>query len=303
MTDLPVAQAPYRVPRSRIDENFDRGDPLPYVQVGAAEVVSVAGDGETCAVDFDGEVVGGVVVLGDPPEAGDWVEVHQRGDLLVTPEVPGAAALSTVVNLMPNPSAETDMDCWGTQNASPSDRDSAWSAAGSYSVHTVCTSGGPAAIAPVDPSSGLGDGDAFGCTAGDQVYIQVTVKGEAGVSLGWKPQMRYYYWATPEAEAVNDYSVVWHDGPLMVTTPGQETTLQWTAPAAPTGGYAFTPFWLLVDTDGSNFVGDHGWMDAMLLTAEGGPVGYFDGDTADGGGYTYSWTGTPHASTSIREVA
>jgi hypothetical protein len=76
------------VPRSRIDDNFDRGNPLPYVQVGAGEVVAVSGDGETCQVDFDGELVGGVVVLGDRPEPGDWVEVHARGDLLVTPEVP-----------------------------------------------------------------------------------------------------------------------------------------------------------------------------------------------------------------------
>ena len=91
MTDLPSAQSPYRVPRSRIDDNYDKGQPLPYVQVGAAEVVSVAADGETCTVDYgDGDdPISGVVVLGDPPGLGDWVEVHARGDLLVTPEVPG----------------------------------------------------------------------------------------------------------------------------------------------------------------------------------------------------------------------
>jgi hypothetical protein len=80
--------APYRVRRSRIDDYFDRDSPLPYVRVGAGEVVDVTTDAETCTVDFDGELVAGVVVLGDPPLLHDWVEIHQRGDLLVTPETP-----------------------------------------------------------------------------------------------------------------------------------------------------------------------------------------------------------------------
>jgi hypothetical protein len=33
------------------------------------------------------------------------------------------------------------------------------------------------------------------------------------------------------------------------------------------------------------------------------PPEFFSGDTADGGGYTYSWSGTPYDSTSIRSVA
>ncbi len=83
----PRAQETYRVPRSRVDDFYDRATPLPYVQVGAGEVIAVSGDGETCKVEFESGVeVGGVVVLGFPPEVHDWVEVHQRGDLLVVPE-------------------------------------------------------------------------------------------------------------------------------------------------------------------------------------------------------------------------
>jgi hypothetical protein len=83
----PRAQQAYRVPRSRVDDVYDRAKPLPFVQVGAGEVIGVSGDGETCRVEFEAGVeVGGVVVLGATPDVGDWVEVHQRGDLLVVPE-------------------------------------------------------------------------------------------------------------------------------------------------------------------------------------------------------------------------
>ena len=83
----PRAQETYRVPRSRVDDFYDRATPLPYVQVGAGEVTAVSGDGGTCKVEFESGVeVGGVVVLGIEPDVGDWVEVHQRGDLLVVPE-------------------------------------------------------------------------------------------------------------------------------------------------------------------------------------------------------------------------
>jgi hypothetical protein len=97
----PKAQPAYRVPRSRVDERFDRSSPLPSVRVGAGEVVSVSADGETMTVslggeeisgvaarsgDEGGEDVSGVVALGCPPDVGDWVEVQQRGNLLVSPE-------------------------------------------------------------------------------------------------------------------------------------------------------------------------------------------------------------------------
>jgi hypothetical protein len=84
-----------------VDERFNRSSPLPSVRVGAGEVVSVSADGETMTVrlggeeisgvaarsgDEDGENVHGVVALGCPPDVGDWVEVEQRGNLLVSPE-------------------------------------------------------------------------------------------------------------------------------------------------------------------------------------------------------------------------
>ena len=74
------------MPRSRVDDRYNRSQPLPNVKVGAGQVISVASDGETMTVDMDGEHVGGVVPLGCPPDVDDWVEIQQRGDLLVSPE-------------------------------------------------------------------------------------------------------------------------------------------------------------------------------------------------------------------------
>lgn len=51
-------------------------------------------------------------------------------------------------------------------------------------------------------------------------------------------------------------------------------------------------------TDGTDEIYTDG-----LIIVEGEIVGdYFDGDTPDAGGYTYSWNGTPHASTSTRTL-
>lgn len=41
-------------------------------------------------------------------------------------------------------------------------------------------------------------------------------------------------------------------------------------------------------------------VDALMLTQTSTLEDYFDGDTTDGGGYSYAWTGTPHASSSTR---
>jgi hypothetical protein len=83
----------YRVPRSRVDDLFDKGSPLPFVQVGAAEVLAVSANGEEITVDFGDEEVGGIAVLGCPPDVGDWVEIEARGDLLVTPDTGGETSI------------------------------------------------------------------------------------------------------------------------------------------------------------------------------------------------------------------
>lgn len=81
-TEGPAAAGVARVPRSRVDELFVRGDPLPPVRIGTGTVVSIEGD--TCTVDMFDEEITGVVWLGaNPPAVGSTVEVEARGDLLV----------------------------------------------------------------------------------------------------------------------------------------------------------------------------------------------------------------------------
>lgn len=85
MTDpLPVTST-YRVPRSRLDDTYDKATPLPVIRIGSGEVVSV--ESETCTVLIGDETLSGVVFLGDPPLVGDWVEVEARGDLLCIADV------------------------------------------------------------------------------------------------------------------------------------------------------------------------------------------------------------------------
>lgn len=89
MKETPYAKPPYRVQRSRLDDVFDKDEPLPYLKVGGGEVTAVAGDGETCTVDFGDEEVAGIVVLGTAPAVGDWVEVTSRGNLMVVTDSSG----------------------------------------------------------------------------------------------------------------------------------------------------------------------------------------------------------------------
>lgn len=84
MSQGPAAVGAARVPRSRLDDNYAMGVPLPEVRVGTAIVVSI--DGDTCTVLLFDEEVSGVVWLGvNPPVVGSSVELESRGDLLVIP--------------------------------------------------------------------------------------------------------------------------------------------------------------------------------------------------------------------------
>lgn len=81
MTSDPAAVAAYRVPRSEIDADFERGENLAPLRIGTAVVVSV--DGPTCTVQVGDEIIGGVLYLGNPPRVGDVVDLESRGDLMV----------------------------------------------------------------------------------------------------------------------------------------------------------------------------------------------------------------------------
>lgn len=85
MTDAPASRNAARVPRSRIDDRYDLGEPLPEIRVGAGQVVSI--DGVSATVLMFGEEIPGVVWFGEnPPTVGSTVAVESRGDLLIIPD-------------------------------------------------------------------------------------------------------------------------------------------------------------------------------------------------------------------------
>lgn len=94
----PSAQSAYRVPRSHVDDFFERGETLAPSRTSAAIVVSV--DGASCTVQIGDDIISGVLYLGDPPRVGDVVDLEARGDLMV---IPATADLDTFLE-----GAETD---------------------------------------------------------------------------------------------------------------------------------------------------------------------------------------------------
>jgi hypothetical protein len=79
----PHAQEVARVPRSRRDDKFGKGTPLPPKRGGIGVVTSIQTD--TVTVLMSNEQVPGVIPLGKVPVVGAVVEVEARGDLLVIP--------------------------------------------------------------------------------------------------------------------------------------------------------------------------------------------------------------------------
>ncbi|MFF5791137.1 hypothetical protein ACFY5D_03720 [Paeniglutamicibacter sp. NPDC012692] len=70
-----------------------------------------------------------------------------------------------------------------------------------------------------------------------------------------------------------------------------------------TGAYDTFEAWALLTNGTVNSPGDWIDLDAILLEPSATPGTYFDGDTPADATYAYSWTGAPHASTSIAEYA
>jgi hypothetical protein len=80
---FPSSPPPPRVPRSRRDDRFVRGHPMPPKRAGIGIVVSTQYDTVTVLVD-DEELVG-VIPLYAMPGVGAIVEIEARDDLLVIP--------------------------------------------------------------------------------------------------------------------------------------------------------------------------------------------------------------------------
>lgn len=78
-----MSQSSYRVPRSPVDQFFDKGPPPPPTRMGSGDVLSVESD--TVTVTMHGTVVAGVAIQGDLPDVGDQIDVWSQEDLLYSP--------------------------------------------------------------------------------------------------------------------------------------------------------------------------------------------------------------------------
>jgi Concanavalin A-like lectin/glucanases superfamily len=73
----------YRVPRSPVDNFFQKGPPPPPTRMGSGEVLAISAD--TCTVLLHGTQVPGVAVQGNMPAVGDQIDIWNMEDLVYTP--------------------------------------------------------------------------------------------------------------------------------------------------------------------------------------------------------------------------
>src|SRR5262245_36019548 len=85
----PTPRPFHRTKVTRADNIYPLGQQAVAVRVEAGVVLAVDDDEDTCTVEMFGEDIDGVVILGDPPDIDDVVEVWESDDLLWTPGVSG----------------------------------------------------------------------------------------------------------------------------------------------------------------------------------------------------------------------
>ena len=208
---------------------------------------------------------------------------------------PTEAVLAT--NLSTNPSVENDANRWSTTvtfwtgaRMSPADTE-----IGSFvyrsTVNTVPTATSNWALLH---QTGTNSIDA---TAGQLCGWRIRVRRKPGMGGGTRQlNMRVRsYTGTTAGTALGFGSAT----VTLVDDEWQEVVASGTLPADGSDGFAlfFGPTvpgaWAVGDY--VEFDGSQPWVDV-----DPGPDSYFDGDTPDDDEFTYSWTGSPHASTSTK---
>lgn len=194
-------------------------------------------------------------------------------------------------NLCPNPDFETNLDYWTTSWYGPSttgtfDRGSLYGWRGpnfarkkwSTSTNNVADAGFYSTSLPTTPGYTYRTSAMMACpNMGIPVFARAKWLNSAG--------------------GIITYS----DGPIINMAANSWTKVPsggvFTAPA----GAASVQFGFVIGTAGM-FAGNELWMDAVVFNSGPADDYYFDGDTTPNGAYTYSWDGTPHASTSSRLI-
>jgi len=182
--------------------------------------------------------------------------------------------MPTITNLLPNPSAETDLVNIGTSVASVTrSRVLANAVAGSYAVEVVCA----------------------GSVGGEGViYQNLSVSGvPAGVVLTGSISAE----GSGQVQAIFRFGYTDTTAPFMTaqattaTLSGTPTRLVTTATTDP--ARTLNRVWLYIRTTATAQAVTF-YTDAAMLHEGAAPVDYFDGDSPGA-----VWTGTPHASSSV----
>jgi hypothetical protein len=189
--------------------------------------------------------------------------------------------MAVVTNFAPNPSQELDAgwDAWG--GGVSNDRSNEQARTGTYSRKYVTNGTGQGPTLTVA-------GRVTGLTPSGVYTASVYIYGAGVWEMLWE-------------EYDNGGSVTTYSGASVTATPASSwaTRLVQTVTISGTS----TGFRPAIRTHASSPASVTAYFDDLLVNEGASAEDYFDGDTTDGGGYLYDWTGTPHASTSTRTDA
>lgn len=189
--------------------------------------------------------------------------------------VPYPYTATTRTNLLPNPSLETGTAGWsvsGTGNPTLTRPAPSPGFSGAWHARAAATVAGSVVLA---------ESASRAVVAGQSYVVSAYVRGTPGRLVGARA-------------AFAPSSTVQSGTPVTLTGAWQRVAYAVVVPAGQTGmtvGVQRTASGTSTDT-----VLD---VDGLQLEAATTPGSYFDGDSTPGAGVQYTWTGTPHASTSV----
>lgn len=193
--------------------------------------------------------------------------------------------LTSVTNLVPNPSFETGTTGWvlGSGTAAIV-QSNTFAYAGTYSLRWQSNT----------TTASTANGPGFAVTAGKTYTFSCWVR--SSVARAMRILCRWYTASGGTQIGGDSFSATVTD----TTTGWTRLTFTGTAPATATWMYYF-----IQSTAGVS--GDLHYVDGIMAVEGNGfdtdgvtPLAYFDGATADTSRYNYDWTGTAHASSSTR---
>lgn len=202
-----------------------------------------------------------------------------------TYDVPGGGP-GTIehTNLMPNPSVETNTAYYSTNTANTAiTQDTTWSASGTASLK----------VTPV--------GTSLDTSAGLTAAVYTTLQAGTTYTITATCHLAAPQTGTPAASA-RRIRAYWTDGPTTWSEQAPNAAGDYTLSVTFTPTAAMTGIRLFNGAAlGAGGEENAVWWDNVTIV-EGTEAVQFNGDTPDTDDAAYSWTGTPHASTSIQQA-